>query len=112
MAKIKAYTSFNEYNNTHSYAEFEIVDRLPEVNDVIYGDDDNCISKYYGERERVTKILNANLDYEQPNDRVYEYDYFEVHTQFEEYDEESDTYKVTDEEYNTYYYAVRNESNN
>lgn len=109
MAKIRAYTGYSERRKTHYYTDFEIVNKLPEVGEVVYGDDDNCININYGERERVKSVSAVSLDCEQGNDEVYNYDYYEVCTQFEEYDEESKTFSVADEDYSIYYYAIKRE---
>lgn len=104
--KIRAYTSYSERSNSRYYRDFEIVDKLPEIGDVVYGDKDGATVDY-GERERVNNIFAVSLDCEQGNDDIYNYDFFGVDTQFEEYDEESKAYSVTDERYSTYYYAVK-----
>ncbi len=105
--KIRAYTGYCERSNTHYYTDFEIVDKLPELGEVVYGDSDNCTRIDYGERERVTNVCKAWLDCEQGNDEVYDYDYYEIQTQLEEYDEQSGRYEVTDKSYSTYHYAIK-----
>ena len=51
--KIRAYTGYSDSHRIHYYTDFEIVDKLPELGEVVYGDEDNCIHVNYGERERV-----------------------------------------------------------
>ena len=65
------------------------------------------MTHYHGVRERVVNVSSVQLDCEQSNDEVYDYDYYEVHTHFEEYDEEKGVYEVIDEDYSVYYYAVK-----
>lgn len=109
MEKIRAYTSYSERSNTHYYTDFEIVDKLPQVGEVVSGDNDGSTTHYHGERERVKSVSEVLLDCEQGNDEVYNYDYYEVHTHFEEYNEQSNIYEVTDEEYCIYHYAIKRE---
>lgn len=106
MATIRAYTGYSERSNTHYYRDFKIVDSLPEVGEIIYGDDNN---KYYGECERVKSVDKIELDCEQGDEVVYNYDYYRTTTQFEEYNEESGKYEITDSEYSEYFYAVKHE---
>lgn len=105
--KIKAYTGYSDSHRIHYYTDFEIVDKLPELGEVVYGDEDNCIHVNYGERERVCSIQKIELDCEQGNDEVYDYDYYKVETQFEEYDEQSGKYDIIDVKYGVYYKAVK-----
>jgi hypothetical protein len=65
--KIKVYTGYKEYSNTHLYTWFEIVPYLPEIGDDING-------------WEVTGIFPAYLDCEQGSDEVYSYDYYEIET--------------------------------
>lgn len=107
MEKIKVYVDYKERSKVHYWAMFEVVDRLPKVGEVVYGDDDDALRPYYGERERVERIWKVEPDCEQGNDDVFEYDYFEVFTRLEEYDKVLNDYFVTDEFYCAYRYAIR-----
>lgn len=88
--KIRAYTGYSERSNARYYTDFEIVGKLPEVGEVIYGDSDNSVTPYHGERERVTNVCAARIDCEQGNDEVYDYEFYEVQTQFEEYNDSTE----------------------
>lgn len=75
MKKIRAYVSYNEHTNTHYWREFEVVNDLPSVGEIIYGDKDE------DEYQIVTKVQEAYLDCE-GNDRVSrEYDFYVVDTE-------------------------------
>ena len=92
--KIKVYTNYNENNGTHYYRHFTIVDKLPNVGELIV---DNGVDK-----EQVKSIREITPDYEQPNDKVWDYDYYEIETDkfsFDMYDGED-----------SYYYAVKKEN--
>lgn len=107
--KIKAYTSYSESSNTKYSRHFEVVKQLPEIGSVIWGDGDECpenVKPYHGERQRVKAIEKAWLDCEQGNDEVYDFDFFEVHIQHEEFNEETGVYDVTPED-ETLYMAVK-----
>lgn len=104
MATIRAYTGYSERSNTHYYRDFKIVDSLPEVGEIVYGDDNN---KHYGECERVKSVEEVQLDCEQGNDDVYNYDYYCATTQFEEYNEEAGKNEIIDSAFSEYYYAVK-----
>lgn len=111
--KIRAYTDYDEGRNQKLYRDFEVVDKLPDVGEVVWGDSDDCPDKvkpYHGERERVRTVEKAWLDCEQGSDDVYNYDFYKVITQLEEFDEDSGAYEVTEENNNTYYYAVKIET--
>lgn len=107
--KIRAYTDYNEWNNKRYYTDFEIVDKLPEVGEVIYGDDDNCLTLNYGERERVFNISEAYLDFDQCLLDIYSYDFYEVVTQFEKYDNDTKSWLVVNTCYDTLHYAIEKE---
>jgi hypothetical protein len=97
--KIKAYTRFVESTNTHYYREFDIVDSLPEVGEVVYGGED------YGQRQTVTKISEAILDCEQGNREVDNYDFYCLTVKWEEQDE-NDQWQEIEEDEEKWYYAV------
>lgn len=78
FGKIKAYVDYNDYDKIHYFDDFYIVDELPKIGDLI--DDD-----------KVIKIEEIGLDCEQPNDEVYNYDYYKLTLKYEEDD---DTYAV------------------
>lgn len=63
--KIKAYVNYDERNKIHYYKNFEVVDELPT-------------EEYDG--EKITSIDNVNLDTEQGNDGVYNYNYYCINT--------------------------------
>ena len=67
---IKAYTSYNEYNNTHYYTNFKVIDELPAI-----GSDYNSSIDY---DTVVTDIKTVLLDCEQGFDSVYDYDYYNI----------------------------------
>ena len=76
FGKVKAYIDYNDYNKVHYFEDFDIVDELPKIGDLI---DDN----------KVIKIEEAKLDCEQGSDDVYNYDYYKLTLKYEDYD---DTY--------------------
>lgn len=78
MKKIKAYIDYNDYNKTHYYEEFEIIDELPEIGD-------------YKNGGKIIKIEYATLDCEQPNSDVYDYTFYKITTKDDE-DEENNFY--------------------
>lgn len=94
---IKAYVSYNEYSCIHYYRDFEVETSLPEVNDIIDGDYDCDDGKcgYDGYRERVIAVVDVSLDCEQDNDDVYNYDYYCIFSQIEEWNDETNCYEVT-----------------
>lgn len=107
---IRVYTDYDERSKRKYYRDFEVVEKLPEVGEVVWGDSDDSPSKvppYHGERERVKSVNKAWIDCEQGSDDVYNYDYYEVATQLETYNEETGAYDVTDEAHETYYYAIK-----
>ena len=71
MAKIRAYTGWNERTRTHYYTDFEIVDKLPEIG-VVEEYKWNCY------RKEIVDIREAYLDCDQGNSDVYNYDYYEI----------------------------------
>lgn len=95
--KIKAYVSYDDDRCIHYYRNFEVESSLPEVNDVIDGDYDRDDGKcgYNGYRERVTAVVAVNLDCEQGNDEVYNYDYYCICYQIEEWNDDTNRYEVT-----------------
>lgn len=86
MKKIRAYVDWDDETKTHYYNDFEVVEKLPKINDVCY--DDDCSI------ERVRSIENVELDCEQGNDDVYNYDYYKIITDIydKDYDEHDDNY--------------------
>lgn len=85
MKKIRAYVSYNEHTNTHYWREFEVVNDLPSVGEIIYGSD------YDGEKTVVTRVEEAYLDCEGNDRNIREYNLYVVDTEFwseeSEYDE-------------------------
>lgn len=55
----------DEVNKIHYSRNFEVVDTLPEVGDIL-------------NRETVTEIAPVVLDWEQGNDDVYRYEYYRI----------------------------------
>lgn len=91
--KIKAYTSYNDYNRTRYFREFDIVKSIPVV-----GED---YGSHFGDgvTETVKEVNEVRLDIEQGKDEVWDYDYYEVVTNY--YDRLDD--ETTEE---TYYIAI------
>lgn len=84
MDKIKAYTGYDERTNTHLSRLFTIRENLPEIDDIING-------------EEVRKIEPLTMDCEQPTAAAHQYDYFRLETTInKEYYPDED---VFDEEY-------------
>lgn len=98
--KIKAYTSYSERTNTRYYRDFEIVDKLPGIGEVIY--------EYCGDRKTVTEINEVMLDYEQGNDKVYDYKYYALTIKFEELSNDNVWIEDKDNE-ETLYVAIEKE---
>lgn len=93
MEKIRAYVSYNQYNKTHNYREFILLDKLPELDDsYILG-----VTPPLTCDVKIESIEPVRLDVEQGNDLVYNYDYYEIKVSWQESDDEeeqSDTYYV------------------
>lgn len=73
--KIRAYVCFDERNKVHFHRDFEVVSRLPEIGETVYGSD------YDGEKEIAVAIREASIDTCQGNDEIYNYDYFEIYVE-------------------------------
>lgn len=110
MGTIKAYVDYNDSRKQHYYENFDIIDELPEIGEELSG---------YGLNETATvkKIELAHLDCEQPNNEVYNYDYYEMYVNVydSEYDENNNyTYYVCiDKEKNSldkYYEIIKKEN--
>lgn len=84
---IKAYVSMNEYKKIHYYRNFEIIERLPKKDETFKG-------------EEIIEINEVSLDCEQGNDKVYDYDYYEITTK--NYDDLNEEWDET-----TYYVAIQ-----
>ncbi len=86
MKKIRAYVDWDDETKTHYYNDFEVVEKLPKINDIYYADEFRD--------ERVTSIKRIDIDCEQGNDDVYNYDYYEIITDVydKDYDEHDDNY--------------------
>lgn len=65
MSTIKAYTTYNERTGAHLSRKFEIVAVLPKVGETFNLGDYKC-----------TGINEVQIDCEQGNDRVYQFNYF------------------------------------
>jgi hypothetical protein len=79
--KIKAYVSCDEHNDKHFYRLFEVIDKLPNKGDEYdyhFGD---------GIKEVVKEVISENLDCEQGNDEVYNYQFYRIVTDWFEDDE-------------------------
>ena len=98
MKKIKVYTGYNYRTNTRYYKNFEVVDRLPEVGEIVWGGD------YHGERDVVKAVLPVAIDPEQGSDEVWDYEYYAVTIALEEQDDDGEWAEGFEE---TRYYAVR-----
>ena len=101
--KIRAYTGYNEGNKIHYYTEFEVVESLPEVGDIVYG------SNYDGEKKVVTSIREVALDTCQGNDEVYNYDYFAVTVELQLLNDNDEWYT---EEEDVQYFAIEKDAGN
>lgn len=90
IMKIEAYTGYNETCHQHLYNKFEIIDKLPAL-----GDNFGTQVKYCPNpaKEIVTDIDEVELDCEQPNDKVYNYKYYEITTDYEEKNEDGEIEK-------------------
>lgn len=67
MAKITAYTSYDERTNTRYSRDFEIVSGLPKVNDT-FTDAELTVT--------VKSVFPVALDCEQGSDEVWSYDFY------------------------------------
>lgn len=98
--KIKAYTGYGERNHTHYYNTFEVVDKLPEIGEVVYG------SEGHGERKVVTAINDAWLDCEQSSLDVYNYDYYVIDVKWQDLNDDGEW--VENKEWqDVLYYAMK-----
>lgn len=61
--RIRAYTDYSDYSKTHYYEDFEIIDKLPKLFEII---DDY----------KLIRIDDVDLDCDQPSSSVYDYDYY------------------------------------
>jgi hypothetical protein len=74
MNKIKAYTGYEEATNTFYSRMFKILSDIPEVGDLMNG-------------EEVKQVDPLTMDYEQPTAAAHQYNYFKVTTTInKEYD--------------------------
>lgn len=72
---IKAWIGYNDKNKTHYYENFEVVENLPEIEKEFWND------------RKISKIKEVELDCEQPNYDVYNYNFYEI-TEEVRYDDE------------------------
>lgn len=82
--RIKAYTSYSERTDTHYYRDFDIVGCIPTIGQEIWG------SEYNGQHEIVKQVNPVELDCEQSNPEVYQYDYYQVITIVEELNDDGE----------------------
>ena len=94
--KIRAYVNYNEYLNKRYYRDFELVDELPAIGDVVFGDDLNFKEPNYGQSEVVSKIREAYIDCENSDD-IWQYDFYIVVCDFYEYDFDENRFVKTEE---------------
>lgn len=95
MKKIKAYVNYNDRSKTHYYKNFDIIEKLPEV---------EATKKFNGE---VVKIEQIELDCEQPSQEVYNYNYYKItKIDYGYYQEELIEYEDSNLEDYTYYEYV------
>lgn len=85
MKKIRAYT-------------IEVVDSLPEINEVVWGSD------YDGQRQVVKRVAPVSVDFQQVGDYVWDYEYYAVTIALEEQDDDGEWVVVCE---NTAFYAVK-----
>lgn len=84
MAKktIRAYTSYNDYRKIHYYTDFEVIDKLPSLDDKSFGGYD----AWNYEDFKILEINSVHLDCEQGSQEVYNYDYYEIVIQYKDDD--------------------------
>lgn len=97
--KIKAYVSYDERTNTRSYREFDIVANLPTIGDFVSG------GTWKGERHIVKDIIELEIDCEQGNFDVWDYEYYRIVLAFEELDENNNWVDSNDDDYE--YIAIK-----
>lgn len=90
IMKIKVCTRYDESRHAYLYSKFEIIDELPAI-----GDDFGTQVRYCPNpaKEIVTDIDEIEIDYEQPNDKIYDYRYYEIRTDYEEKKEDCEIEK-------------------
>lgn len=87
--RIKAYVGYNERGNTRIFCNFEIEAAAPAIGDTY-------------NHEEVTAVYPRSPDYENSSE-CYEYDYFQVETEYKiDYDEDRTDKSI-------YYIAVKSE---
>lgn len=95
MEKIRAWVGYSDYTKTHYYKDFEIIDKLPEI---------ETTKKY---NDEVTKIERIDLDCEQPNQDVYDYEYYKItRIDYEQFNDDYNDGQLEDSNYYTSYNYV------
>lgn len=67
MSTIQAYTSYNDLYGKHYYRNFDIKTKVPEVGDTLF---DGTF--------KVVGVNSVSLDCEQGDNKVYNYNYYEI----------------------------------
>lgn len=55
--KIRAYVNYNEYSNKRYYRDFELVDVLPAIGDIVFGDDLNLKNLIMGKARLFQRFV-------------------------------------------------------
>lgn len=108
MSKIKIYTNYRERTNTHFYRYFDIVDKIPQVNEIVDESFFDWDKKVFTARNRVCKVERVDIDCEQGVSNWEEYDYYCVETIFEDLDDNGNWVQDEDWDGEVFYYAVPN----
>lgn len=75
--KIKAYTHYTERTKTHYYREFEVVESIPEVENLDELIKNTSLNSWL-DNCKCVEINELELDCEQGNQNVYNYVFYEV----------------------------------
>ncbi|MEG2688112.1 MAG: hypothetical protein RSA24_02975 [Clostridia bacterium] len=109
MSKIKAYTGYNDYTNTHYYNNFEIIDSLPKIYNIDELINDTSKTSWL-DSNLCVDCDNVQLDCEQGNSNVYDYDYYEIkYVDIAGYHLDDDEDKDIDDYFTNKYIAIKKE---
>ena len=103
---IKAYTDYSESRDKHLYNNFDIVDKLPELKNIKTLIADTNLTSWL-DNNAAFGINKIELDCEQADDDVYNYDFYEVNTvDIADYHNDDDEDKDVDNYIYTKYIAI------
>ena len=75
--KIKSYTSYQESTKTHFYNNLEVIESIPEVYSLEKLISDTSLKSWL-DNDKCIEVKQLELDAEQGNSEVYNYDFYEL----------------------------------